>query len=219
MDGVMCADAMTWLGHVLLVVGIVIAVLVVVPIVALLVVAIFWKKPKLVAWAELSAEEREEYIIQDPEHIDALLNPDWGAYRAQYGTEPPQVLIELYADRDLVLCQGFVFQVETDYDDEGVSVSRFRPVGDALNLDEGLAELNRGAAAVGAAGFWFALGSRGLGPHGDQYLVKPVEMTDGDGPVYVAYHDDDKIELVCSSLEALLHAERGVRLFGRRRRT
>lgn len=121
-----------------------------------------------------------------------LLSPRWEHVEATLGRPVPTILRELYANEALLTSGDFiVLDPARDSEDVPFWVSRFVPADEEA--------LTPALTSIPAGTFSFAMNE-----FGDPFYVQLGELADGDGRVFVHYHDGDDTELVAPSLRTLL---------------
>ena len=156
---------------------------------ALLILAVIVGRRRVVARRlRLAAEE----VAAQETRRDRLLNPDWDAYERMTGHRVPPVVRQLYADVELITAEDLVVTVPGRPESPlAWEIAGFEPVHRG-GVDESW-------VAVPATAFHFASNW-----YGDPYYVMLGERPDGDGRVYVRFHDGDDLELVAPSLAEFL---------------
>lgn len=143
-------------------------------------------------WFGSKSRRDEQRHAEQAAYRERLLSPRWAEVEATLGHPVPAILRELYADHALVTSGDFLVVDPTREASEGVlNVNQFVPA-DAEALTPLLVSIPPGA-------FSFATNE-----YGDPLYVQLGELPDGDGRVFVHYHDGDDTELVAPSLRALL---------------
>jgi hypothetical protein len=138
------------------------------------------------------SRREEQRRAERAAYRERLLSPRWEEVEAALGRPVPAILRELYANEGLVTSGDFlVLDPARDSEDAPFGVSQFLPA-DAEALAPTLVSIPPGT-------FSFATNE-----YGDPFYVQLGELADGDGRVFVHYHDGDDTELVAPSLRTLL---------------
>ncbi len=142
----------------------------------------------------------EETTAAEVERRRRLLEPDWEGFARTYGTRPPSVLRRLYGDEALVTAWDVVVVAPSRGESKGREweIGGFEPVAEE-GPDLSSADAPPGSLAFARNGF------------GDPYYVVLRRLPDGDGPVFVAYHDGGDTEPVAPSLAEFLSWPRRAR--------
>lgn len=140
-----------------------------------------------------SARRAQERATERAAYDARLLAPQWETVEARLGHPVPAVLRALYADRALLTSGDMLILDPAKGSDPYAAwnVNEFIPA-DEEGLFPGLVSIPAGAFAFARNGF------------GDPFYVQLGELPDGDGRVYVHYHDGDDTELVAPTLRDFL---------------
>ena len=127
--------------------------------------------------------------------------PQWDVVEAALGHPVPSVLRDLYADQELVMSDDLLIFDPSRGDDRNTAwnVNQFNPP-DAAALTPQLESIPRGSFSFATNEF------------GDPFYVQLGELPDGDGRVFVHYHDGGDVELVAPSLRSFLSWRREPRI-------
>jgi hypothetical protein len=130
-----------------------------------------------------------------------MRNPQWDVVEAALGHPVPSVLRDLYSDHELVMSDDLLIFDPSRGDDPNTAwnVNQFNPA-DAEALTPALESIPRGSFSFATNEF------------GDPFYVQLGELPDGDGQVFVHYHDGGDIELVAPSLRSFLTWRREPRI-------
>jgi hypothetical protein len=133
--------------------------------------------------------------------LTRLLTPQWPIVEAYLKRPVPEVLRSLYANKDLITSFDLLVTPPDAGDDRqaGWNVNEFVPAD--------LESLVRTMETVPFGTFTFATNE-----YGDPYYVQVGAEQDGDGPVYVHYHDGGDTALVAPSLKTFLSWKREPRM-------
>lgn len=146
------------------------------------------------------SRREEQWRAEQAARLARLRAPAWDRVEGALGRPVPAILRELYADQSLVTT-GDLLLYDPDRAGRGEipwNVNEFIPADeDALSPD--LVSIPSGAFAFATNEF------------GDPFYVQLGELADGDGRVFVHYHDGDDVELVAPSLRTLLSWQRAPR--------
>lgn len=138
------------------------------------------------------ARREEQRRAERAAYRQRLLSPRWEEVQAALGRPVPTILRELYTNEALLTTGNFiVLDPNRDSDDVPFWVSQFVPA-DEEALTPVLVSIPPGTFSFATNEF------------GDPFYVQLGELPDGDGRVYVHYHDGDDTELVAPSLRTLL---------------
>lgn len=138
--------------------------------------------------------------------LAALLNPDWEGLERTLRIRLPASLRTLYGNRELVITDGLVLERPPGAGPQREwEVAGFEPLGpDPSGMD--WAEAPRNSLHFAGNG------------NGDSYYVVLGTRPDGDGPVFLYYHDGNDTERVADSLAEFLSWPRRPRRPARRDR-
>ena len=130
-----------------------------------------------------------------------MRNPQWDVVEAALGHPVPSVLRELYSDQELVMSDDLLIfdPSRGDDPDSAWNLNQFNPAG-AEALTPQLESIPRGSFSFATNQF------------GDPFYVQLGELPDGDGQVFVHYHDGGDVELVAPSLRSFLSWQREPRI-------
>jgi hypothetical protein len=143
-------------------------------------------------WFGSKSRREEQRRTEQAAYRERLLSPRWEEVEAALGRPVPRILRELYADHALVTSGDFLVLDPSRDASEGVlNVNQFVPAD-----EEALTPL---LVSIPSGAFSFATNE-----YGDPLYVQLGELPDGDGRVFVHYHDGDDTELVAPSLRTLL---------------
>lgn len=147
------------------------------------------------------SEQHEERRAERVAFEARLRNPQWTAVEAALGHAVPNLLREIYADQALITSADLLVldPAKGDGWDGAWNVNQFTPA-DAEALAPELESIPPGAFSFASNEF------------GDPFYVQLGELADGDGRVFVHYHDGDYTELVAPSLRTFLGWRRQARL-------
>jgi hypothetical protein len=147
-------------------------------------------RDRLVEKREISLAEIEH---EREESRRRLEYPRWAEVERTLGRPVPVILRELYGNRELVHGCGFLVFDPTsgEAEEETWFVNEFLPANPAPHPSY--------AGAIPPGAFAFATNE-----FGDPYYFVPGPATDGDGPVFIVYHDGGDTERVAPSLRAFL---------------
>jgi hypothetical protein len=122
-----------------------------------------------------------------------MQNPQWDVLEAALGHPVPSILRELYSDQALLTSDDLLIFDPARADDRSTAwnVNQFYPA-DAEALTPQLESIPSGAFSFASNEF------------GDPFYAQLGELPDGDGRVYVHYHDGGDTELVAPSLRTFL---------------
>jgi hypothetical protein len=134
--------------------------------------------------------------------LTRLLAPHWEMVEGHLKRPVPEVVRSLYANKDLITSFDLlVLPPGTEDRYEGWNINEFVPA-DLQTIVMTMETIPYGTLC-------FATNE-----YGDPYYVQIGAEADGDGPVYVHYHDGGDTELVAPSLKKFLSWKREPRMTG-----
>jgi hypothetical protein len=144
-------------------------------------------------WFGRKSRREQQRREEQARYQQRLLAPHWDEVESVLGRPVPALLRNLYADRELVTSADFFVldPARSGSEEAPLNVDRFIPA-DKEAFTPGLVSIPPGA-------FAFATNE-----YGDPLYVQLGELADGDGRVFVHYHDGDDTEAVAPSLQSLL---------------
>ena len=148
-----------------------------------------------------SAREAEERKGERTAYEARLLAPQWELIEVRLGRAVPAVLRTLYADRALITSGDLLIFDPA----RGLDPNLAWNVNEFIPADEDAISAEFVSVPTGA----FAFASNEFG---DPFYVQLGERPDGDGRVYVHYHDGDDTELVAPTLRDFLSWDRRPRI-------
>lgn len=127
------------------------------------------------------------------EHVARVRSPQWERVEAVLGRPIPAMLRALYADPELTASSHLLIFDPA----RGAERANAWWVGQFSPADE--EALGPKLESVPPGAFAFASNE-----YGDPYYIRLGELPDGDGPVFVHYHDGGNTEFVAPSLRTFL---------------
>jgi hypothetical protein len=148
-----------------------------------------------------NASREEKRRTEQAEFEARLRKPQWDVVEAALGHPVSSVLRELYSDQALITSWDILIYDPALGGDRNTAwnVNQFNPA-DAEALTPEFESIPAGAFSFATNEF------------GDPFYVQLAELPDGDGRVYVHYHDGGDTELVAPSLRIFLSWHREPRL-------